>query len=139
MNGLNIVQFIGNLGQDPTVVTFENGGTKAEFSIATQDGYKAQDGTWVKTTDWHNCYATGKTAETVAKYFKKGMRVYVEGKLKTRKWQDKDNNTRYKTEVRIYDFIFLNNKEQAETENQTDLKDTGDFHNSNKADDDLPF
>jgi single-strand DNA-binding protein len=142
MNGLNKVQFIGNLGQDPNVMNFENGGSKAEFSIATQDGYKDQTGAWQTVTDWHRCYATGKLAETVAQYFNKGMRVFIEGKLKTRSWKNDAGATQYITEVRVTDFMFLSSKNdnagggQATTsqtqKSQTDLP-------SQKEDDDLPF
>lgn len=116
MNGLNKVQLIGNLGQDPTITNFDNGGKKAEFSLATQDGYKDANGNWQNTTDWHRCYASGKLAETVEKYFKKGMRIYVEGKLKTRTWQDQQGKTKYITEIRVTNFIFLEKRQANETE-----------------------
>lgn len=134
MNGLNKVQFIGNLGQDPNIVAFENGGKKAEFSIATQDGYKDANGNWQKTTDWHRCYASGKLADTMEKYFTKGMRVYVDGKLKTRSWQDQQGNTKYITEVRVTDFMFLNSKgESVQGQTQPEIL------TQETKDEDLPF
>lgn len=140
MDGLNKVQFIGNLGQDPNVVTFDNGGKKADFSIATQDGYKDQNGQWQKVTDWHRCYAGGKLAETIEKYFTKGMRVFVEGKLKTRSWQDQQGNTRYVTEVRVTDFMFLSSKrdDAGAGQSYTQPQNQQTVENE-KDDDDLPF
>lgn len=139
MNGLNKVQFIGNLGGDPNVMNFENGGSKAAFTIATQDGYKDQAGQWQTVTDWHRVYATGKTAETVAKYFNKGMRVYVEGKLKTRSYQDKDGNTKYVTEVRMTDFMFLSSKGDTGAQTQQQPQAQTQAPLEQKDDDDLPF
>lgn len=139
MNGLNKVQLIGNLGQEPNVINFENGGLKAEFSLATQDGYKDQAGQWQTVTDWHRCYAVGKLAETIEKHVTKGMRIYVEGKLKTRSWNDPQKGTQYITEVRVTDFMFLSSKKEDNGQGYTTQEQPQNNANNGKEDDDLPF
>lgn len=134
MKGLNKVTLIGNLGGVPQITNFENGGKKAEFTIATQDAYKEQGtGEWKEITDWHRCYATGKLAETIEKYLEKGMRIYLEGKLKTRSWDDAQKGKQYVTEVKVMDFMFLTGKKDD------GMTATPTAKVSDKEDDDLPF
>jgi single-strand DNA-binding protein len=96
MAGVNKVILVGNLGRDPEVMTFENGVKKASFSMATTESYKDKDGNWVDVTDWHNVVLWRWLAE---RNLIKGDQVYIEGKLKTRSYDDKDGNKRYITEV----------------------------------------
>ncbi|NCU33294.1 MAG: single-stranded DNA-binding protein [Candidatus Moranbacteria bacterium] len=96
MAGLNKVILIGNLGRDPEVMTFENGVKKASFSLATTESYRDKEGNWVDVTDWHNVVLWRWMAE---KNLIKGDQIYIEGKLKTRSYDDKDGNKRYITEV----------------------------------------
>ena len=96
MAGVNKVILIGNLGKDPEVMTFENGVKRASVSVATTESYKDKEGNWIEQTDWHNVVLWRWLAE---KNLVKGDTVYVEGKLKTRSWDDKDGNKRYTTEV----------------------------------------
>lgn len=97
---VNKVILIGNLGKDPEVRRLENGAVVASFSIATSEVYTEKaTGEKRENTDWHNIVVWRGLAEVVEKYVKKGSKVYVEGKLKTRSWQDKEGNTRYTTEV----------------------------------------
>ncbi len=97
---VNKVILIGNLGKDPEVRHLENGAVVANFSIATSESYTDRDtGQKVENTDWHNSVVWRRLAEVVEKYVRKGHKVYVEGKLKTRSWQDKEGSTRYTTEV----------------------------------------
>ncbi len=96
---VNKVILIGNLGKDPEVKHFDNGGVVAKYSIATNESYKDKAGEWQKKTEWHDIVAWNKEAERAEKYFKKGMMVYVEGKLTHRKWKDDQGNNRYTTEV----------------------------------------
>lgn len=97
---VNKTTLIGRVGKDPIVKHFDNGGKVAEFTLATDDSYKKQDGTKVEQTDWHNIKISfAKLVEVAEKYVKKGTLLYVEGKLKTRKYQDKDGNDKYITEV----------------------------------------
>lgn len=105
---VNKVILIGNLGKDPEVRRLENGAVVASFSIATSETYiEKATGEKRETTDWHNIVVWRGLAEVVEKYVKKGMKVYIEGKLRTRSWQDKDNNTRYTTEVQADEMTIL--------------------------------
>ena len=100
MAGVNKVILIGNLGKDPEVRHLENGTAVANFSMATSESYKDRTSGEKKTiTEWHNIVLWRGLAEVAEKYLKKGDQVYIEGKLKTRTWDDKDGNTRYTTEV----------------------------------------
>ena len=91
---------IGNLGRDPEVRRLENGGIVANFPMATTESYTDRStGERKEITDWHNIVVWRGLAEVVEKYVRKGTKLYVEGRLKTRSWTDKDGNTRYTTEV----------------------------------------
>ena len=108
MNAIkNKVQLIGNLGQDPEIVTLENGNKLAKFSIATNESYKNKEGEKVTETQWHNVVAWGKTAEIVENYLAKGKEVAVEGKLMHRTYETKDGEKRYVTEVRCNELLML--------------------------------
>lgn len=97
---VNKVILIGNLGKDPEVRRLENNGIVASFSIATSEVFTDRTtGEKRETTDWHNIVLWRGLAEITEKYLKKGMKVYVEGRLKTRSWQDKEGATRYTTEI----------------------------------------
>jgi single-strand DNA-binding protein len=98
---LNKVTLIGNLGKDPEIRSFQNGGRAAHFSIATTDSWKDKDsGEKKERTEWHQvAIMTEGLIKIAEKYLKKGSKVYIEGKLETRKWTDKDNHERYTTEV----------------------------------------
>jgi len=97
---VNKVILIGNLGKDPEIRHLENGATVANFSIATSENYKdRKTGEKVTQTEWHNIVAWRGLAEIAEKFIKKGDKIYIEGKLKTRTWQDKEGNNRYSTEV----------------------------------------
>ncbi len=95
----NKVTLIGHLGKDPEVRHFEGGSMVAKFSIATNENYKDRTGEWQTKTEWHDIVCWGSLAERVEKMLKKGNLAFIEGKLTTRKWQDKDGNDRYTTEV----------------------------------------
>jgi len=97
---INKVTLIGNLGADPEVRALESGVSVARISVATNESYKDQtSGQWIDKTEWHNVVAWRGLADRAQNSLKKGMTVYVEGKLQTRKWQDKDGNDRYSTDV----------------------------------------
>ena len=97
---VNKVILIGNLGRDPEVRRLENGGVVANFSMATTETYNDRaTGERKEITDWHNIVVWRGLAEVVEKYVRKGTKLYVEGRLKTRSWTDKDGNVRYTTEV----------------------------------------
>lgn len=97
---VNKVMLIGNLGKDPEVRRLESGAVVAKFSIATNENYlDKKSNEWQTITEWHNIIAWRNLAESAERNLRKGKLVYVEGKLTTRKWTDKDNNDRYTTEV----------------------------------------
>lgn len=96
---INKVILIGNLGADPEVRYSQNGTAVANFRIATTETWKKQDGSKEEQTEWHKIVAFARLGEICGEYLAKGSKVYIEGRLQTRKWEDKDGNTRYITEV----------------------------------------
>lgn len=98
--GVNKVILIGNLGKDPEVRYSPNGGAIANITLATSESWKDKNtGEQVDKTEWHRIVFFRRLAEVVGEYLKKGSKVYIEGKLQTRKWQDKDGQDRYTTEI----------------------------------------
>lgn len=96
---LNKVTLIGNLGKDPETRHLEGGTTVSKFTLATNENYKDKSGEWQKNTEWHDVVVWRQLAEKVERDFKKGMLVYVEGKIKKRKYQDKEGIDRYVIEI----------------------------------------
>jgi single-strand DNA-binding protein len=112
---VNKVILIGNLGKDPEIKRFENGAVIASFSIATSESYvDKQSGEKKEITDWHDVVLWRGLAEVAEKYLHKGTKIYVEGKLKKRSWQDKEGNTRYSTEVVGDEMTILSRQENKE-------------------------
>lgn len=108
MNTLrNKVRLIGNLGNDPEIITLESGKKLAKFSIATNETYKNKEGERVTDTQWHNVVAWGKTAEIVENYLTKGNEVAVEGKLVHRSYENKEGEKRYITEIKCNELLML--------------------------------
>ena len=111
---LNKVMLIGHLGDDVKMNYFEGGNCIGRFPLATNETYvNKQSGERVTNTEWHNIVVRNKAAEICEKYVKKGDKIYVEGRLKTRQWQGEDGNMRYTTEVQVTDFTFLSNKPET--------------------------
>lgn len=107
MKGVNKVILLGSVGKDPEIRSTAGGSTVASFSIATNDRTK-KDGEWVDSVEWHSLVAFGRTAEVVRDYLKKGNQVYVEGKITTRSWDDKQSGEKkYKTEVLVNELVLL--------------------------------
>ena len=100
MASVNKVILIGNLGRDPETRYMPDGGAITNISIATTDTWKDKAGEKQEKTEWHRVAFFGKLAEIAGEYLKKGSQVYVEGRLQTRKWQDKDGHDKYTTEIR---------------------------------------
>lgn len=96
--GINKVILVGNVGKDPEVKHLDKGVSVAKFSLATSETYK-KDNQKVTNTEWHNIVAWRGLAEVAEKYVKKGTPLYIEGKIRTRSWDDKDGNKRYTTEI----------------------------------------
>ncbi|WP_299272524.1 single-stranded DNA-binding protein [uncultured Psychroserpens sp.] len=108
MNTLrNRVQLIGNLGNDPEIITLESGKKLAKFSLATNDSYKDASGEKVENVQWHNIVAWNKTAEIIEQYVTKGKEIAIEGKLTNRSWDDKDGQKRYTTEIICNELLML--------------------------------
>ena len=125
MSGVNKVILIGNLGKDPEVRYLDNGVAVANISLATTENYKNKEGEKVSQTEWHDVVLWRGLAEVAEKYLKKGANVYIEGKIRTSKWVDKDDNNRYKTEIMADKMNML-----SKSSNETAL---------NNTEDDLPF
>ena len=131
MAGVNKVILVGNLGKDPEVRYLDNGVAVANFSLATTENYKNKQGERVSQTEWHNIVLWRGLAEVAEKYLKKGSSIYIEGKIKNRKWEDKDGNTRYNTEILGDNMTMLGAKPSSE---ETSLNT-----NTQETNDDLPF
>ena len=138
---LNKVMLIGHLGDDIKMHYFEGGGCVGRFSLATNETYTDKSsGEKVTNTDWHNILVRNKAAEICQKYLAKGDKVYLEGRLKTRKWTAENGQDRYTTEVNVDEFTFLNTgkgkqdsiQESSSSNLEQDSKDL-------PTEDDLPF
>lgn len=140
MAGVNKVILVGNLGKDPEVRHLESGAVVANFPLATSETYKdRKTGERITQTEWHNIVIWRGLAEVAEKYLKKGSSVYVEGKLRTRSWDDKEGNKRYTTEIVADNMTMLggkadsgagNNNQQASSESQAspfEDNDNGDL------------
>ena len=112
---LNKVMLIGHLGDEIKMHYFEGGGCIGRFPLATNETYtNKQTNERVTNTEWHNIVVRNKAAEICEKYLSKGDKVYIEGRLKTRKWQDDKGQERYSTEVQCTDFTFLTTKKESQ-------------------------
>ena len=116
MSGVNKWHGLGNLGNDPLLRTLESGKRVANFSLATSETYKTKEGERVEKTEWINIVLWSPLAEIAEKYLNKGSQVYIEGKLTTRSWDDKDGNKRYTTEVVGRDLTMLGSKNETKQE-----------------------
>lgn len=112
---VNKVVLIGNTGDDVKMHYFENGNCVGRFPLATSETYTNRNGERITTTEWHNIIVHNKAAEICEKYLKKGDKVYIEGKIRTRKWQDDKGMDRYSTEILCRDFTFLSPKDGSST------------------------
>ncbi|MCB0795508.1 MAG: single-stranded DNA-binding protein [Flavobacteriales bacterium] len=146
MSGVNKVILIGNLGADPEVRHLTNGATVANFRIATSETYKdRQTGEKREQTEWHNVVAWRGLGEIAEKYLRKGSKVYVEGKLRTRQWEDRDGNKRYTTEIQADEMTMLDRaNERPDASGPPMERSSGDPRPvpqaiTNDEEDDLPF
>jgi len=140
MAGVNKVILVGNLGKDPEVKYLDSGVAVANFSLATTENYKNKEGERVSQTEWHNIVLWRGLAEVAEKWLKKGSSVYIEGKIKTRKWEDKDGNTRYNTEILADNMTMLGGKSNVDSTSPTSSESTTTATKpSEDTADDLPF
>jgi single-strand DNA-binding protein len=152
MGSVNKVILVGNLGRDAELKFTPSGFPISSFSLATTDRRKDKDNTWQERTEWHRIKLLGKQAESLQDYLKKGKQIYVEGRLETRSWDDKDGQKRYMTEI-IADRIQLlgsagGGRSSSASRGGDDMGDPFDDHGSgggggsmpgDVADDDIPF
>ena len=140
MAGVNKVILIGNLGKDPEVKYLDSGVAVANFSLATTENYRNKEGEKVSQTEWHNIVLWRGLAEIAEKWLKKGSSVYIEGKIRTRRWEDKDGNARYTTEILGENMTMLGKRDDNKTESTEDkiVKPEEIILDENKEDD-LPF
>lgn len=139
--GVNKVILIGNLGKDPEARSTASGTAVTSCSIAVSESWKDKDtGEKKEKTEWVSLVFWGRLAEIAGQYLKKGSKVYVEGKLQTRKWQDKNGNDRYTTEVNCHDLQMLDGKPGSErTERQPERAAASANAEKSFEDDDIPF
>ena len=119
---------------------FDGGGCIGRFPIATNETYNNKaTGEKISNTEWHNVVVKNKAAEVCEKYLKKGDKIYVEGKIKTRKWQSEDGIQRYSTEIHVSEFNFLSTKNDLNTNSNQENSQVSPPENQNNDADDLPF
>lgn len=140
MSGINKVILVGHLGKDPEIRYLEGGVSVASFPLATSESFN-KDGRKIEQTEWHNIVMWRGLADVAAKYLQKGKLVYIEGKLRTRSFEDKTGIKKYTTEVVAENFTVLGRKSDFENENKAIVKSEdadSDYDRSAEADD-LPF
>jgi len=143
MAGINKVILIGRLGSDPEVRYTPSGVAVANFNIATSEEWKDKDsGEKKERTEWHRIVAWRRLGEICGEYLSKGKQVYVEGRLQTRDWEDRDGNKRYTTEIVASDVQFLGARDSSEPARPRGAASSGDFQGGpaqGPGDDDIPF
>lgn len=140
MAGVNKVILIGHLGKDPEVRYLEGGTAVANFTLATTESYKDKSGNKVDQTEWHNVVVWRGLAQIAEKYLKKGQQVYIEGKLRTRSWDDKEGNKRYTTEIVADNMTMLSKRDESSSGSSVSQGDYGSANISQGGPtDDLPF
>lgn len=142
MAGVNKVILVGNLGKDPEVRYLEGGTAVAKFTLATSENYKDKITGERKTlTEWHNIVVWRGLAEVAEKYLKKGSQIYIEGKLRSRQWQDKDGINRYTTEIVADTMQMIGKRDDTSgnTQNQSSSTSSPEIEQNTNFEDDLPF
>lgn len=140
---VNKVILVGNLGQDPDIKYTPSGKALAKFSIATNDRFKDKSGEWQDRAEWHNILAWQRLAEIVGEYLKQGSRVYIEGKLQTSSWEDRNSGEKkYRTEIVARDIVLLGSRENGADEgDQASPEGREPVHagHDDITDDEIPF
>lgn len=134
MASVNKVIVLGNLGKDPDLRHLPNGDAVCNFSLATTESWKDKEGNKQDKTEWHNIVIFRKLAEIAGEYLKKGRPVYIEGRLQTRKWQDKEGKDRYTTEIVADQMQMLGSREEAK-----EVAKTPPSANFDDMESDIPF
>jgi single-strand DNA-binding protein len=151
---VNKVILLGNVGKDPDIRSTPGGTMVANFTLATSDRFQDQQGNWQDRTEWHNLVAFKRTAEIVRDYVKKGSKLYIEGKIQTRTWDDKEGVKHYKTEILVNDLSLLSGREEGSggySRSSSSSSSASSFdqrppagaedvaHSTEISDDDIPF
>ena len=142
--GVNKVILIGNLGADPEVRHMPNGNPVASLRVATTERWKDQSGQAQERTEWHRVSVFGKLAEIAGQYLRKGSSIYLEGSIRTRKWQDKEGIDRYTTEIIAREFTMLGNGREGSNNQAASATDTSNaslepVSDNDDIEDDMPF
>jgi single-strand DNA-binding protein len=143
---INKVILVGNVGRDPEIRHLDKGVAVANFPLATSESYLAKNGEKITTTEWHNIVVWRGLAEVAEKYVKKGRQLYIEGRIRTRSWDDKDGNKRYTTEI-YGDVMQLLGKAEGQPDGPSPVVTQNEPMNSSveepdfstSGEDDLPF
>ena len=152
---VNKVILLGNVGKDPEIRSTGGGTMVASFTLATSDRTKDQQGNWQDRTEWHNLKAFGRTAEIVRDYVKKGHKLFIEGRISTSSWDDKESGQkRYRTEIIVNDLSLLSGRDDAGSGSSPYSRQSGSAENMDQrqpanqddyaqsaeiSDDDIPF
>lgn len=151
MAGVNKVILLGRLGKDPELKTFDNGGKICNIVLATSENYTDREGQKVEKTEWHNIVLNDKLADLAMSYLAKGREVYIEGKLRTRNYQDAAGVTKYITEIQGLSMNFVGGKPEGQSNNtvqsnnttqaatSTSSSSSNEAFGSSDLEDDLPF
>lgn len=143
MAGVNKAILIGNLGADPEIRYTPKGTAVTNFSIATTIRVPIAEGQWEDRVEWHRIVAFGKLAETCGKYLSKGKQVYIEGRIQTREWKDRDGNRRWTTEIVAQQMTMLGGPRDAQVAEETPPEEPSPVSNDLPQDalkeDDIPF
>ena len=137
---LNKVMLIGHLGDDVKMHYFDGGGSIGRFPLATNESYlNKSSGEKINNTEWHNIVLRNKAAEICEKYLSKGDKIYIEGRIKTRKWTGEDGNDRYSTEIIVNEFTFLSTKKEDSSGSESSNSSSENIDVPTTGIDDLPF
>lgn len=139
MSGVNKVILVGRLGADPEVRYSAGGMAVAKFNLATSETRKDKDGSKQEKTEWHRVVAFGKLGEICGEYLSKGKQVYVEGKLQTNSWEDKDGNKKYTTEVNINNMVMLGSGSGGGSGEGKEVPASSEPQSFASSEDDIPF
>jgi single-strand DNA-binding protein len=145
---VNKVLLLGNVGKDPEIASTNGGTLVAKLSLATSERFKDKQGEWQERTEWHNLVAYARGAEILRDYVKKGAKLYVEGRLTTRSWDDKESGKKiYRTEIVVGDISLLSDgirpgkaaSNQRASQHDRTRESAGDFDGLGITDEDVPF
>lgn len=139
MGSVNKVILVGNLGKDAELRYTPGGTAVASLRLATTDRYKDKDGQWKEQTEWHTVVIWDKMAESLAEYLRKGKQIYVEGRLQTRTWDDKEGKKRYMTEVRGDRIVLLGGRPSTGEREEPAAQAEPSRETTELTDDDIPF